>query len=452
VTDRLHINLELDRVFCHDEGDGWGDAEPYLWTVFFKIDGSTIIVADDLTLSGNATIQTTPGSHGNLNNTDVDEGDNVVIPAAIGHFDTILEPIPLSPPWDQLADPLGGVIGVVAVLMEEDNVTNDGAEAGHRALNDAVRNALNQIVSTRSLTNQDVTDEEINGFTSSIESAVSGAIQDQQNWFENLWSWINPDDSIGTDVFLFSYSDLESGGTTNFNRRWRNEGDWELFGHVTSTVMCPAEAVDALLGSLYSSRTMSIERSISKRRVIDPDSPKDLCKPKLSDKELVQERLQINKLGRVLDLTALREFRDGPYREYEGLDRWWKLAQRDLPAVVGTVLRHTELREPALVLSAFVNEFSRNPDIEFSEETLAAARDFFLLLKKHSSRRRLAVDASRALTVLPMLSGCKRHDVLKVLSTVPPARHPDVPGTGARISKPKEVRDFELKIGLRHQE
>jgi hypothetical protein len=451
VTDRLHINLELDRIFCHDEGDGWGDAEPYLWTVFFKIDGSTLIVADDLTLSGNATIQTTLGSHGNLNNTDVDEGDNVVIPAAIGHFDTILEPIPLSPPWDQLADPIGGVVGVVAVLMEEDNVTDDGAEAGHRALNDAVRNALNQIVSTRSLTNQDVTDEEIAGFTSSIESAVSDAIQNQQNWFENLWSWINPDDSIGTEVFLFSYGDLESGGTINFNRRWRNEGDWEIFGHITSTVMCPAEAVDALLGSLFSSRTMSLERSLSKRRVIDLDSPKDLCEPKLSDKELVEERLQINKVGRVLDLASLRRFRDGPFKEYEGLGSWWKLAQRNLPAVVTTVLRHEELREPARVLSAFVNEFARNPETDFSDEALSAARDFFLGLKKYSTRRRLAVDASRALTVLPMLAGHKRHDVLTTLSTVPPARHPSLRDTGVRITKTKEVQEFERQIGFRQQ-
>ena len=449
MTDRLSINLEVDRIFCHDEGDGWGDAEPYLWTVFFKIDGSTIVVADDLTLAGNATIQTTPGSHGNLNNNDVDEGDNVVVPAAIGHFETILEPIPLSPPWDALADPIGGVVGVVTVLMEEDNVTDDGAEAGHRALNDAVRNALNEIVSTRSLTNQDVTDEEINGFTSSIESAVSSAIQNQQNIFENIWSWINPDDSIGTEVFIFSYSDLESGGTINFSRRWRNEGDWELFGHITSTVMCPAEAVDALLGSLFSSRRMSLERSFSKRRVISVDDPKELRKTKLSDKDLVQERQRINTNGAILDLDAMRKFRDGPFREYDGIDRWWKLAQRNTPAVVTAVLRHEELREPARILSAFASEFARNPETVFSDEALSAARDFLLGLKNHTNRRRLSVDASRALSVLPMLRGKQRGDVLKTLSTIQPARHPGVRGTGARITKPKEVVEFEKGMGHR---
>ena len=35
---RATLNLEtvLQNVHCHDEGDGWGNAEPYIWTVFFK--------------------------------------------------------------------------------------------------------------------------------------------------------------------------------------------------------------------------------------------------------------------------------------------------------------------------------------------------------------------------------------------------------------------------------
>ena len=39
ARDILKLRLELDRILCHDEGDGWGNAEPYLWTVFFEVDG-----------------------------------------------------------------------------------------------------------------------------------------------------------------------------------------------------------------------------------------------------------------------------------------------------------------------------------------------------------------------------------------------------------------------------
>ena len=64
-----------------DEGDGWGSAEPYLWTVFFLVDGSTISVNSGLTLSGDATMHFTPGSHGNLPNDDVDAGAPTCLPA-----------------------------------------------------------------------------------------------------------------------------------------------------------------------------------------------------------------------------------------------------------------------------------------------------------------------------------------------------------------------------------
>ncbi|MBD3677613.1 MAG: hypothetical protein HUJ27_04335 [Rhodobacteraceae bacterium] len=51
ARDILQLNLDLDRIKCHDEGDGWGSAEPYLWTVFFKADGTTVAVTDALALS-----------------------------------------------------------------------------------------------------------------------------------------------------------------------------------------------------------------------------------------------------------------------------------------------------------------------------------------------------------------------------------------------------------------
>jgi hypothetical protein len=53
ARDLLRVWMKLDNIRCYDEGDGWGDAEPYLWTVFFKIDGARPsdlkpIVGDDL--------------------------------------------------------------------------------------------------------------------------------------------------------------------------------------------------------------------------------------------------------------------------------------------------------------------------------------------------------------------------------------------------------------------
>jgi hypothetical protein len=62
----LLARMTLDEIRCNEEGDGFGSAEPYLWTVFFKIDGDTVIVGDDTFLQGECTIMASDGSHGNI--------------------------------------------------------------------------------------------------------------------------------------------------------------------------------------------------------------------------------------------------------------------------------------------------------------------------------------------------------------------------------------------------
>src|SRR5437762_12880641 len=107
--DAANVTIKLSNIHCFDEGDGPGNAEPYLWNVFFKIDGDTTFVTNALALKGTATVIGTPGNHGNLNNTDVDAGDNVAIPASIGEFHTLMRPIPLQQPIGNVPDVPGAI-------------------------------------------------------------------------------------------------------------------------------------------------------------------------------------------------------------------------------------------------------------------------------------------------------------------------------------------------------
>jgi hypothetical protein len=239
MTD-LNIEFKLDNIRCHDEGDGWGNAEPYLWTVFFKVDGDTLVVNSDGPaapfLQGAPTVVGTPGNHGNLGTTDVDEGDTVAVPAIIGEYRTILKPIPLTVPILGLSE-VGGMIGCIAVLMEEDETPSSAIARGHEALDRNVRDKLAELLGTLSVSKTEPTDEDVAALSDKIGEAVKSAIGDGVSVIDYIFALGNMDDQIGSAVFRFSHSQLEqaAGAAIPFSRRWDNEGDWELFGHIKAT-------------------------------------------------------------------------------------------------------------------------------------------------------------------------------------------------------------------------
>ncbi|MGQ0607020.1 MAG: hypothetical protein ACT4OQ_00950, partial [Chloroflexota bacterium] len=269
ARDILDVWIRLDRVHCFEEGDGWGSAEPYLWPVFFKIDGETVSLTDSLMLSGTSTVVGTYGSHGNLLNTDVDPGEVLPIPEALGSWRTTLKPIPVPDSLAGAVDDVAGVAGVIAVLMEEDNVSDSGAVAGYNALVSAIRAGLDEVVGTLGLTNQEVTEQDIDAIKSAAEKAVKDAIKSNQGFFADLWSWLNADDQIGSEVFRFAHDDLAEGGVIDFNKRWKNHGDWQIFGQANASVLCPAEAVgpgQAIVDAVFGSGDMNAMRRFRDER------------------------------------------------------------------------------------------------------------------------------------------------------------------------------------------
>jgi hypothetical protein len=234
MTD-VNAQIRLTTVHCIDEGDGPGSAEPYLWTVLFKIDGTTASVTGDLRLTGQSTVVATVGNQGNLPNHDVDDGDIVLAPMTLGQFRTRLRPIPLQAPIGGVSE-VGAVLGMVAVLMEEDNTPASAIATGHRALNRAVRQALDELIPTLGLLHQEPTSDDVKKITRQVGDSVLAAVRDDVS----TWDWLtglgDMDDRIGSIVVQYSQDTLLDAGTDGirFAKRFQSEGEWELAGRVSA--------------------------------------------------------------------------------------------------------------------------------------------------------------------------------------------------------------------------
>ncbi|MBB3281868.1 hypothetical protein [Mitsuaria sp. BK037] len=261
----LNVVLKIDRVLCRDEGDGPGNAEPYLWTVFFKADGDTLVVNTDGPsppfLQGAPTVVGTPGNHGNLGTTDVDEGDSVPVPAIIGEYRTILKPIPLTSPLLGMTE-VGGMIGCIVVLMEADETPNSAIALGHEALDRNVRDRLAEVLGTLSISKTEPSQEDIDAMTSQIGDAVESAIGRGVSVLDWIVGFGNMDDQIGSAVFRFSHLQLQNSGAAPipFSRRWKKEGDWELSGRISAV---PIPRPESKCCAELKQRLLALERVVA---------------------------------------------------------------------------------------------------------------------------------------------------------------------------------------------
>jgi hypothetical protein len=216
----LNVNFEFQRLRCIDEGDGAGSAEPYLWTVFFKLDADTLA-------TGNPTTRTHTSDRANLPNQDVDAGEIQAIPAAVGRFATKLKALPVAGRENESR------IGCIFALMEEDDTPSHAMHKGHLKFNAQVTAKVRDFM-LQALGGTVPTQQEINAAAAQVSSAVAKAVKDDLKWYEVLR---NHDDVIGNGVLIFSLADLLKAGTAgiSFARRFQNEGDWEISGRIVGS-------------------------------------------------------------------------------------------------------------------------------------------------------------------------------------------------------------------------
>ena len=231
MVDSIRVAYKLTTLECFDEGDGNGEAEPYMWTVYFKVDGDTVVLDNSFMLSGTATVVGTPGNHGDLGGS-VDAGEDVSIPSSLGSFATTMRPIPTPIPGITV----GGMVGCIAIVMEEDSTPDQDIANGHAALNQELQDQLDALIPTLGLSNQSPTEADLAAIQAAVQAAVYDAVADGvDGWdiFVGLFGNLM-DDEIGTTKWLYTHDELDAhaGGSFPISKHWSNEGSWTLNGNV----------------------------------------------------------------------------------------------------------------------------------------------------------------------------------------------------------------------------
>ena len=210
--------ISLDQLHCHRKSDVTS-AEPYLLTAFFKIDGDTIVYGEDGFLKGQCTFVGTSGAHGDLGTRDVEVGDDVPIPSALGELGLELKRIPPArggPP--EAAVP--GFVGVVVAVLEENSATDSAAAAGRVAFNKSLEQEINKIIPTLRIPNLPTPDQ-IAALKANVHAAVKRAIRAKQGWFRNILNLFNGDVLIDADYFLVNDDELRDDAVQEISRHFQ---------------------------------------------------------------------------------------------------------------------------------------------------------------------------------------------------------------------------------------
>lgn len=390
----LNLTVRLHRLYCHDEGDGAGNAEPYIWPVFFKIDGDNFAYQQGSGLIGSPTVNSRNGNHDNMGSLSVDAGDTVYIPESLGSWSTTLKPIRINDPGIRTLlgkDNLPGIVGVVVTVMEEDGWSDNLAKEGYSAFVNAVHLAVVKVAADYQHALSLPTKEQIEAKITEIKAQASGSVRAQVKGSMDAWQLLwygtfgDNDDLIGSEAFIGNSDEFSWAHPNDFSRRWNSDesedGDWELFGYFAATVP-EGTFGECSLDQLFGSMEMSDR-----------------------DKE-----------G---GFSALREFRDTEFRSYAGLDTWWTSLRKATPELARLAQTDEEVKRALVMLLDQAPRALSDRSSTVEADALANAR---LVLERlaAASPMRASEFINQALRVVERAKGRSWDDALDLVSVTKP--------------------------------
>lgn len=409
-----NLQLVLNELHCYDEGDGPGNAEPYLWACFFKIDGDNFAVEAGAGLIGTPLIVSSNGSHGNLGNTDVDAGDDVPIPDVIGTFSTKLKPIPINDAGLRALakeDDLPGIAGVVVSVMEEDGWPDGLADVGYTAFVDAVHLAVVKVAASFQHALVAPTPEQIKEQVDIVKdaaaTAVRAAVKNAMSGWQLLWygTFGDNDDEIGTEAFTIDADQLAKTPVIDILRRWggdeAGDGDWEIRGVFRGLPAINCSLQDLLRG--------------------------------------VQAPHDEQAMGQ------LRQFRDTDYKALPGLAAWWDEFRRAAPGLIEASSRRPEVGQMVSELMADARGWLTDTSAPVSTDAIRRLHAVFDAVDTVADDRTIRV-VRQARRVLGQIEGRPFADAVRLTASVKPVGR--TPRADPGVSPAGRIADTTLTTFL----
>jgi hypothetical protein len=357
--------LTLDAWF----GSGW--PVPYVWTIFFVADGSTLSVTAAGKVAGAAQVFPTAGSREDLGAAQVEAGDSRHINAQQGMFSSALKPIPVDPSLQGLlGEDLPAQFGVIFVLMYQHGYfTDELARAGEDGLNSYVTQAIADVIASLGPEHMTITQQDIDSLTSGANDAVQNAVEHAASWWQKIeMSFEGHDDTLGHVTLLysqddFSETDLTQEVTQEFGRYWT------LSGTVTVTDPCAADATMSALQETFAGPG----------------------RPVSSQAEEV--------------ITSLRRWRDsGDVRLIPSAAWWWDVFSRHSAEIASLVARDPSVRDAVIAVLPDLREVLDLPDRPIPNSLLRSLWTVLTLLRGKGGPG-LASTATLALRAAAALPG-----------------------------------------------
>jgi len=179
------------------------ESDVCVWPVFFTIDGSSAQLSATGQLEGTAAVTGTSGV-GRVGK--LPEDGSVVIPAEIGLWTGPVVPIPVAPGLP--VSDLPGVFGAAVVVVQPSGMEADALLAGHEALNSAMQDALDVLISKLNVGHDHPTQADLDALAQSVGSSISSAVKGAMDVWDKLHEGVFDLSLFGNTFFYYSQDDV----------------------------------------------------------------------------------------------------------------------------------------------------------------------------------------------------------------------------------------------------